>query len=422
MKNNNKPVGQTNNLADAYNAVLSDLEDRSLFDAYYVNRPDSPISEIKTSIELSRTPIKILFAGQSKSGKTTELFRLIKELGNEYFTIYYSVFRDMEPADIKYQDLLILAALKLGEEAIKERVRIDSDLTRLLSDWFTQVSGEVLETKIKEKTKGLSLGAKLKYLVGELEGSLKTNATVRTEVRKKLEPRVGDLIEKIDLLAATIKNRTKKDPVLVIDDLEKIDMEVAEEIFYGHAQTLGRPNLRIIYTFPKSMTYTDKGRLVATQLSNPIHLPNIMTSSRKGEPETPGLDLLRKIVLMRMEESLFEPDALDYLLKTSNGVLGDLCSILAGGCITSISNGNSRVTWSDVDTHFNSLTDQFRRAIRENYYPMLAQVYKEKRTDNDQSLWDMLHILSVLENRDKEGIYYDIHPAVVPLLREKKLI
>jgi hypothetical protein len=422
MKKNPPSIGPANNLADAYNAVLSDLEDRNFFDAYYVNRPDSPITEIKTRIELSRTPIKILFAGQSKSGKTTELFHLIKELENEYFIVYYSVFRDMEPADIKYQDLLILATLKLAQEAINRKVRIDADMTRLLSDWLTQVSGEVLETKIKEKTKGLSFGAKLKYLVAEIGGSFKTNSTVRTEVRKKLEPRVADLIEKIDLLTATIKHKTKKDPLLIIDDLEKVDMEVAEEIFYGHSQTLGRPNLRIVYTFPKPMTYTDKGRLVATQLSNPVHLPNIMTSNRKGEPESPGLDLLRKIILMRMQESLFEPDALDYLLKTSNGVLGDLCSVLAGACITAISGGNSKIAWNDVDTHFNYLTDQFRRAVRENYYSILAQVFKEKRTDNDQNLWDMLHILAVLEYRDQEGIFYDVHPAVVPLLREKKLI
>ena len=422
MKKNMAPIGPAKDLGDAYNTVLSDLEDRDFFDAYYVNRPDSPINEVKTRIELSRTPIKILFAGQSKSGKTTELFHLIKELENEYFMVYYSVFRDMEPADIKYQDLLILATLKLAQEAIDKKVRIDGDLTRLLSDWFTQVSGEVLETKIKEKTKGRSLSAKLKFLVAEIGGSFKTNSTVRTEVRKKLEPRVGDLIEKIDLLAATIKNKTKKDPLLIIDDLEKVDMEVAEEIFYGHSQTLGRPNLRIIYTFPKPMTYTEKGRLVATQLSSPVHLPNIMTSNRKDEPEPPGLDLLRKIILMRMEESLFEPDALDYLLKTSNGVLGDLCSVLAGACITAISGGNSKIAWNDVDTHFNYLTDQFRRAVRENCYSILAQVFKEKRTDNDQNLWDMLHILAVLEYRDQEGIFYDVHPAVVPLLKEKKLI
>lgn len=422
MKKYNKPVGPAKNLADAYNAVLSDLEDRDLFDAYYVNRPDSPINEIKNRLILSRTPVKILFTGQSKSGKTTELFRLIRELEDKYFTVYYSVFRDMEPADIKYQDLLILATLKLSEEAIKREVEIDKDLTELLSDWFIQVSGEVLETRIKEKTKGLDLSGRLKYLVGELGGGFKTSATIRTEVRQRLEPRVGDIVEKIDILAATIKAKTKKDTLLIIDDIEKVDMAVAEEIFYGHAQTLGRPNLRIIFTFPLAMTYTDKGWLVANQLSNPVHLPNIMASNRRGEAETSGLELLRLIILRRMEETLFESDAFDYLFKTSNGVLGDFRSILAGACITAFSKGNSEITWSDVDTHFKYLTDQFRRAIRENYYPTLAQVYKEKRADNAQNLWDMLHILSVLEYRDKEGIFYDLHPAVVPLVRQKKLV
>ena len=422
MPENTETIGPATNLADAYNAISSDREDRGLFGAYYVNRPDSPVDEIKTRLIITKIPVKILFAGQSKSGKTTELFRLIKELEDKYFTVYYSVFRDMEPADLKYQDLLILAAIKLTGEAIERGVKIDKALTKLLSDWFTQISGKVFETRIKEKTKGLNIGAALKYFVAELGLGFKTEATVRTEVRKKLEPKVGEIIEKIDLLAATIKNNTQKDPLLIIDDLEKVDMLVAEEIFYGHAQTLGRPNLRIIYLFPKALTYTDKGRLVANQLSNPIHLPNIMTSNRKGESNDSGLNLLRQIILKRMEKSLFDSDAFDYLLKTSNGVLSDLFSILAGACITALSNENSRITWNAVDIHFKQLTDQFRRAIREEYYTTLAQVYKEKTTVNDQYLWDMLHILAMLEYRDEEGIFYDVHPAVVPLLKEKKLI
>ena len=422
MRKNNEPIVPAKNLADAFNAVLSDLEDRTLFDAYYVNRIRTPFNEIKTRIELSQFPIKIIFAGQHKSGITTEFFHLIKEIEDKVFPVYYSVFRDMEPADLKYQDLLLLAALKLSEVTIKAKVKIDKHLTKLLSDWFSQVSGEVLETKIKEKTKNLSVGAKLKYLIGELGAGFKTDATVRTEVRKKLEPSVGDIIEKIDFLTATIKNHTGKEPLLIIDDLEKIDPEIAEEIFYGHSQTLGRPNLKIIFTFPLCLTYTDKGRLVANQLSTPIHLPNIMTSVRECEPNEPDLNLLRQIILKRMEESLFEPDALNFLLKTSNGVLGDLRAILAGACITALSDGRSKITWNDVDIHFKLLSDQFRRAIKESYYPTLAQVYKEKVANNDQNLWDMLQILAILEYRDEKGIFYVIHPAVIPLLKEKGLI
>ena len=416
-----EPIGPAKNLADAYNAVLSDLEDRKLFEAYYVNRPDSPIEEIKNRLILSRTPVKILFAGQTKSGKTTELFRLVGEVEGKYFTVYYSVFRDMEPADLKYQDLLLLAALKLSQEAIDQKVTVSRDITKLLSDWFIQISGEAVETRIKEKTKGLSVGAKLRYLVGELGVGFKTDATVRTEVRKRLEPGIREIVENIDILATTIKNKTKKAPLLIIDDIEKVDMAVAEDIFYGHAQTLGRPNLHMIFLFPRAMTYTNKGRLVANQLSNPIHLPNIMTSDREGHPNDSSLDLLRQIIFKRMDSSLFEPDAFNYLLKTSNGVLSDLFSVLAGACITALSTDKSKISWQDVDEHFKRLTDQFRRAIKEECYPTLAQVYKEKRADNDQHLWDMLHILAVLEYRDEKGIFYDVHPAVVPLLQEKKL-
>lgn len=421
IPNSTKSIGPAKNLADAYNAVLSDLEDRSFFDAYYVNRPDSPIDEIKNRLLLSHTPMKILFTGQTKSGKTTELFRLINELEYKYFTVYYSVFRDMEPADLKYQDLLILATLKLNEEAINKKVKVSRDITKLFSDWLIQISGEVFETKIKEKTKGLSLGAKLKYLITEFGLGFKTDSTIRTEVRKRLEPGVSTIVENINILAETIKSETKKDPLLIIDDLEKVDLEVSESIFYGHAQTLARPNLHTIFLFPKSMTYTGQGRLVASQLSNPIHLPNIMTFDRNRKP-TKGVDLLYNIISQRMDKDLFESNVLEYLVKTSNGVLSDLFSIIAGACITAISRRSNKVGWNDVDEHFQRLTDLFRRAIREEYYPTLAQVCNEKRTDNDKHLWDMLHIVAVLEYRDEKGIYYDVHPAVVPLLQEKKLI
>jgi hypothetical protein len=416
-----KSIGPANNLADAYNAILSDLEDPNLFNAYYVNRPDSPIEEIKNRIILSQTPVKILFAGQPRSGKTTELFRLIKELEDRCFIVYYSVYRDMEAADLKYEDLLLLSAIKLSEEAIERKIKIDKDVIKLLTDWFVQISSEVVETKIKEKKRELDLGAKLKFMVAKLGGGFKTSSEVRTEIRNKLEPKVGEIIEKIDILSANIKNETHKDPLLIIDDLEKVDLKVAKDIFFGHAQTLGKPNLKIIFLFSKSMTYTNEGRLVASQLSSPIHIPNIMTTNREDGPYNPGLQLLKQIILKRLEQYLFEDDAFDYLFKTSNGVLSDLFSIIAGASITAISKGRNRITWDDVDFQFKLLTDQFRRAIREEYYPTLAQVHNEKRTDNNEHLWDMLHILAVLEYRDEKGIYYDVHPAVVPLLQEKKL-
>ena len=289
-------ISPAKNLADAYNAILSDLEDRDLFDAYYVNRLDSPIEEIKKRIITSLTPVKILFAGQPKSGKTTELFRLIKELEDKCFIIYYSVYRDMEPADLKYEDLLLLSAIKLSEEAIDRKIKIDKDVTKLLTDWFVQISGEVVETRIKEKKKGLEVGANFKFLVAKLGLGFKTSSEVRTEIRKKLEPRVGEIIEKIDILSAIVKNETQKDPLLIIDDLEKVDLEVAKDIFFGHAQTLGKPNLKTIFLFSKSMTYTEEGRIVASQLSKPIHLPNIMTSNREGKPRDKGLELLRQII------------------------------------------------------------------------------------------------------------------------------
>jgi len=61
----------------------------------------------------------------------------------------------------------------------------------------------------------------------------------------------------------------------------------------------------------------------------------------------------------------------------------------------------------------------YRRMILEECYPKLAEVYRTKRTKSDQELRDLLHMLAAIEY--EQGAYYDVHPAIVPILKEKNL-
>ena len=46
-----KPIQPADNFADAYRAFdVGLLDDRGLFDAYYVSRPDSPVEEMKNRL------------------------------------------------------------------------------------------------------------------------------------------------------------------------------------------------------------------------------------------------------------------------------------------------------------------------------------------------------------------------------------
>lgn len=67
------------NFTEAFNALGLGMEliGKREFDRYYVERADSPVGELAQRIKMERGPAKIIFTGLGKSGKTTELFRLV---------------------------------------------------------------------------------------------------------------------------------------------------------------------------------------------------------------------------------------------------------------------------------------------------------------------------------------------------------
>jgi signal recognition particle GTPase len=55
---------------------------------FYVQRSNSPIESLVTSLEMEDDPAKFLLAGHRGGGKTTELRRLEQELNNNYTVIW----------------------------------------------------------------------------------------------------------------------------------------------------------------------------------------------------------------------------------------------------------------------------------------------------------------------------------------------
>ncbi len=400
--------------------LAKELRDKSISDIYYVPRGDERIERLKTRLLIDQTPSKILYSGHRRSGKSTELYHLMFELQSQYFITFYSIFDELEVGDIDYIDILVTNALKLYEGAVEQGLPIEQDLISDLNDWLTQNSTEVIKTTVEQKTKGWDLGAKLKCLIVEFGVGFRSDAGSRNEIRQRLLPRTSEVIKRSNLIAESIRQKSKKKPLVIIDDLDKLDTEPAKRIFYGHAQSLIRPNFKIIYTVPISLIHEPEFRQIETQFGRPDVLSMIKTRNKDGSPHQLGLDFLKRIISRRIDESLFEPEALDHLIKVSDGVLSDLLSIAETCCIKAIAQGAPRITWNMVDEEYEMLTNTYRMSIPGEYYPKLAEIHQNKMTDNDEKLRDLLHWLAALEY--DQGRWHDVHPAVVPLLKEKDLV
>jgi len=410
-------IRPADNFSEAYNALSLDkelLEDKKKYDAYYVLRGNSPIENLKAKIRMDKAYSKILYTGHRKSGKSTELYRLIHDIKDEYFIVFFSVFDELEVSNIVYVDLLLMTALKLCSEAIKENVSFDKDLIVELNNWLTQTSSEVTRSMVEEKSKGKELGAKLNLFITELGADFQTDSSSRVEIRDRLMPRTSEVIEKINHIAQTIRQSLGKEPIVIIDDLDHVDPALIEEIFYGYTKSLTRPNCKILFTVPISLIY--KRKFARIERDFPIRevLPLIKTRNEDGSDNKEGLDFLRKIILRRVSEDLFEKAALDHLLGICNGVLVDLFSVARGCCAKAVASNSDKISWDMVDEEFEKLVNSFRRAIDKKYYPKLEEIKRNKETDMDSETRDLLEILAVV---DYGGGYYYVHPAVEQLLK-----
>jgi GTPase SAR1 family protein len=92
---------------------------------------------IKRSAEHSQ--VKMLFTGLRGSGKTTELFRLKKELeDNQYFTLYMDVEELLDLGSLNYLDVLVAIAKQVQVTLHDQGMPISEDLLNNIADWFAE--------------------------------------------------------------------------------------------------------------------------------------------------------------------------------------------------------------------------------------------------------------------------------------------
>ncbi len=414
-----KPIRPADNFKDAYRALGKTLFDPALFKAYYAERTESPVGRLRERLLVEEEPCHILYMGQRRSGKTTELLRLKDELKDNYFVVFLSVLEDMEPSDVKPVDLLLFAATRLYREAAEAGVKLGKDIEKDLAEWLLQLGGKVFRTTIKEKTKAGGAGIKLKPVILELDGSYKVNLGLREEIRTRLAPRVAELAAQIGIICEKVKQKTGKASLVIIDDMEKaMDLEDQEEMFFKHAATMSRPPCRIVYTVDRALCYLPTWKQVKASFPNPVEFPSVRTTTRDGNEYKPGLDLLRRILLRRMSKDMFEPDALERVVRICNGVLSDLLSVCRNCCLDALTTKDAdRITWQMVDRNHQRLTDDFMRLIPGKHYPRLKSIHATRKAERGTELSELLAMQAVIEYEDKAGLYYDVHPAVVPLLK-----
>jgi energy-coupling factor transporter ATP-binding protein EcfA2 len=410
------------NLIEAYNNfVVEPLKTVEEFRDFYVERPKnapSPIKELKDRIENAESAKKYLFLGFRGCGKSTELTRLSRALDENRFLIVDYSIRELDVSDFDFRDFFASMALKIYDLAEKEKIELKPDIKKDFIDFMMHITRVSEEEVTRYNEKGISLQKIISLKIGR-------EAKTREYIRKELETKISDLIQRLNWLMIEVESKTSKRVVVIVDDLDKLARgQQAEDFFYKNYVLLIQPNCFVIYTFPIPLAFNPYYENVRHAFDDDIILPQLPVRSRdRKRINEENFNFYKGIVEKRMDLGLIEEEALkDAILST--GKTSEFISVMRDAAIKAYRNENEKITKEEVGKALEKLRRTYDRTLTEAHKRRLLEIYdkKEARDENtsDSTSRDLLFSLTAVEYEDEAGRWCDINPLLMPLVEKWK--
>jgi len=380
---------------------------------YYVDDFSKDISKrIINTITISERFRKILIIGHTGCGKSTILNNIIDKLGEQYHIVDFSISDQINLMDVNTIDVLLAIYIQLVK-AVKNKIQVEKKIiSKVLSD-FDEVTSPIRQTlSLKEVGVSLLKTISFKMLV-EKES--------RSEIRKAYIKKGVELMQhSISEISNLIAEETNKDILIVIDDLDKLKDKFAKKIFFDEVNMLFMPECKIIFTFPISSFHDPKFNRITDKFESEfIRLVNLYDYDGKYNKESE--EILKKIVLKRIDSKFISVKALEHLIIKSGGLVRDLIKYMQDACRT--------VLVEELDSITEEISKEVVREKINEYYRLFDFVQYEEdvkkiiktQTKKDVKMNNFLYLLRYLfvlvYGKQSEQIWFDTHPCLKELLK-----
>ncbi len=381
-------------------------------DAFYVSRSARVIGKIQQDLK-SDPRAKILFTGHRGAGKSTELAKLEKELHN-FWIVRYSAQEKLDVNDLNYVDILLSIPLQILNKAEEERISISKNVVRR-----AEIFGSIIEKEILDEQKAaVEVKGSLKDVLWSffsLEGRLSKEVVTREKTRIVLAPRITELEDLIADLVKDIEAKTSKKVLLMVEDLDKTDLEVSIDLFYKHGSSLSRPPVAIIYTFPIALLNDAHVPQIEANGFRRHSLPNFKIKNKDESDDMVGISCMLDLLKRRVDPQLFKAGTLERLVHFSGGVPRKLIYLTREACAEADLESRSKVEMVDVDAAISAERITYQRFLTVSQILLLKEVKANKNLDKDLEYAKLVHNISVLEYLNGE-YWIDIYPPIEKLL------
>lgn len=429
-------------LRDRFRQTYRNLNLQPLLDAVAIARFGieygvESIEELENLIDIAEPPHnKVIFAGHRGCGKSTLLAELERKLNGEpeqrFFVVRFSIADVIELSDVNHVNILFSIAVQMMAVATEARVEFSREQRQQIENWFDE--------KTRTTEGKASSEAEVGFDFVFLKTKLKADASVREEVKKRLKNSVVDLVRQLDAIAALIELRTQQEVLVIIDDLDKLDLAIARDIYYENVNALFLPFFRIIYTIPigavRDVTLLNS---LKTTADNQMHFMRVSKLFKRGESRTPEVEpnpevlaALELALYRRIDEDLIEPEVVRRIALTSGGVLRELVRIANECCQQALLKlkRNKALTELKINGELfelaiNELRNDVAAPLTQREYRILLEIYHRYTYSaqdelETQAFLELLHWLYILEYRNADD-WFDVHPIIVDLLERRGL-
>jgi len=397
-------------------STLSELRD------FYVIRKKSPLERMKMELLYDNTGnMKSLFSGHRGSGKSTELNKLVSDelIQSKYFVVKYSVKEVLDIAGLDYIDLLVSIGAQIFIKATEDgKLKLNKGVLDELERWLGTI--EIVREDTSLKSASVEAEAGLKAVFIKLLGKLKVEYTTRDNIRQTIQPKISELIGIINLIINELVLNLNKKVLVVIEDLDKPDLKIAEELLYKRQTSLTSPSCCIIYTVPIGLLYCPDAPQVGQAFNRIYVLPNVSITKRDDlSPNPDGQETMRKFIEKRMSLDLIEENALKHAITISGGVFREMARIIRTSTINAIGRDAEIISLDDVEMVESEIRNEYRRILETQDYEALKVIHETRELKGSEICAKLLHELSILEYQNDDN-WCDVHPTIIPLIEPKK--
>ncbi len=417
---------------------LRPLENSDNISHFYVDTAEARGSDASAELMLllkegCRKNKKFLFIGHNGCGKSTELFKMAQSLKDDYLVIQYSINRYVDYLSASYVDILFSVLRGVVTAANENGIEIDAQVvSNIYHYWKDEQVITITDEEMTQIEAQSSIGGSfLDVISAKIKFFLQSSNKIKGETIQKVERTIPQLIGMINDFMDEFQTKLgNKELLIIIDDLDKLALTQARDIFIEHCKHITDLHANIVFTFPIYLYYTPEFHCVINDFDETLFLRMIKVKRKQGGDYELGIETIRGIIKKRADENLFEEGVIDFVIKKSGGCIRTALKILRDTCIkvqllidkTENPESERKITMDDVMIAYQSYKSGMERIIHEDHIELLKRIATDKKPiiDKDMTMVEFLMSLVVIEYNGER--WCDLNPAIRDYLVEKKEI